>query len=140
LEDDVLLSDQEDRVDFLGWLDRARMQSILKESRVGLVLFHPTPNHLDSQPNKLFEYMSAGIPVVASDFSTWRKLVEEIDCGLLVDPLDPTAIADAIQWLLEHPQEAEAMGKRGQEAVQDKYNWSNEAKKLLNFYRELLET
>jgi len=55
-----------------------------------------------------------------------------------VDPLKPEEIAQAIQWLLENPDEAQAMGERGREAVQSQYNWSIEEKKLLQMYKELL--
>jgi glycosyltransferase involved in cell wall biosynthesis len=86
----------------------------------------------------MFEYMAAGIPVIASDFPLWREIVEGNHCGLCVDPLDSKAIALAIDWLLEHPEEAEKMGKNGQRAVRERYNWDNEAETLLAAYKTLL--
>lgn len=127
-----------EHVDALGWLQRPDVASLLSEARMGFVLFHPAPNHVDAQPNKLFEYMSAGIPVIASDFPLWRQIVDGAGCGLLVDPLDPEAIAQAMTWLLDHPKEAEAMGRRGREAVESHYNWASEAEKLLALYGRLL--
>jgi glycosyltransferase involved in cell wall biosynthesis len=82
--------------------------------------------------------MSAGIPVVASDFPLWRQTVEDSGCGLLVDPLDPGAIARAIEWILEHPEESQEMGRRGVQAVHSRYNWDNEARSLLGLYQRVL--
>lgn len=125
-------------VDYHGLIDRTALAELFGSARAGLVVFQPSPNHIESQPNKLFEYMAAGLPVVASDFPLWREIVEKAGCGLLVDPEKPAAIADAITWLLEHPDAAEAMGRRGQVAVNEIYNWPSEAKKLTNLYRTLL--
>jgi glycosyltransferase involved in cell wall biosynthesis len=81
--------------------------------------------------------MAAGLPVVASDFPIWRKIISESQCGLLVDPLDAEAIAEAMMWIFSHPEEAEKMGQRGLAAVQSKYNWDNEERVLLDLYARL---
>jgi glycosyltransferase involved in cell wall biosynthesis len=139
LEDEVKSFSGWNRVDFIGWQFHKDIMTMLRNARIGLVVLHPSPNHIQSQPNKLFEYMSAGIPVIASDFPLWRKIIEDAGCGLLVNPLDTRAIAEAIRWLLEHPSEAETMGKQGQKAVFEYYNWEGEANKLLAFYNSILE-
>lgn len=125
------------RVDELGWLDRAGVKAALGRSVAGLVTLHPVINYIDALPVKMFEYMAAGIPVIASDFPMWREIVEGNDCGLCVDPLDPAAIAKSIDFLSSHPEEAERMGRNGQRAVQNKYNWGVEEAKLLAFYADL---
>lgn len=126
------------QVDYHGWASRPEVAQVLGNVRAGLVLFHPSPAHRDAQPNKMFEYMAAGLPVIASDFPLWREIVDGAGCGLLVDPLDPEAIAAAMQWLLENPEEAEVMGRRGREAVEETYNWEPEAEKLIALYRQLI--
>ncbi len=128
-----------ERVRFLGWQSRGEIAILLNKARIGLVVLLPSRSYLDSYPIKLFEYMSAGIPVIASDFPLWREIIKGADCGLLVDPHNYHMIAEAIQFLLEHPEEAERMGKRGQNAISEKYNWDNEAKKLLGLYQKLME-
>lgn len=118
-----------------GWQDRRGVTTLFARSRVGLVLFHPAANHMESQPNKLFEYMSAGLPVVASDFPYWSRFISDVRAGLQVDPKDPRAIASAISWLLEHPEEARKMGENGQRTVKEHYTWEREVESLLSFYR-----
>lgn len=125
------------RVDELGWLDRAGVKAALNRSVAGLVTLHPVINYIDALPVKMFEYMAAGVPVIASHFPLWREIVEGNDCGLCVDPLDPAAIARAIDYLVTHPQEAERMGRNGQRAVHQKYNWGIEEAKLLQLYADL---
>ncbi len=126
------------RTKFLGWQSRQDMADLLARSRMGLVLYHPMPNHVDAQPNKLFEYMSAGVPIVASDFPLWREIVENERCGIMVDPLNPAAIAEAMQWIFDHPQEAAKMGERGQRAVATTYNWESQVAGLFTLYADIL--
>ena len=127
------------KVKSLGFLNRNQVNDVLGRSRVGIVTFHPAPNHIDAQPNKMFEYMSAGLPIVTSNFPLWRKIVERTQCGLCVDPLNPKAIGMAIQYLIDNPAEAERMGKNGRNAVEDKYNWPIEETKLLDLYKGILK-
>ena len=125
------------QVDELGWLERNGVRKLLNESVAGLVTLHPMINYLDSLPVKMFEYMAVGIPVISSDFPLWKQIIEGNECGVCVDPLDPQAIAKAIDYLVTHPLEAEKMGRSGQKAVYEKYNWRNEETKLVKFYQDL---
>jgi glycosyltransferase involved in cell wall biosynthesis len=117
-----------------GMLDREHLRDLLGNSRAGLLLYLPEPNHIDALPNKLFEYMASGVPVIASDFPLWREIVEVNGCGILVDPRDPEAIARAIEFLVTDEAQAQAMGERGRRAVLSCFNWAEEEAKLLAVY------
>ena len=126
-------------MDYRGWLDRQGVKTVLNESFAGLVTLHPIVNYLDALPVKMFEYMAAGLPVIASNFALWKQIIEGNQCGLCVDPLNPKAIAEAIDYLVTHPEEAEKMGLNGQRAVQELYNWGNEERKLIQLYESLTD-
>lgn len=127
-----------DHVDALGFLDRASIRDVFKNSITGLVVLHPIKNYIDALPVKMFEYMVSGLPVIASNFPLWREIVEGNDCGICVDPLDPQEIAEAVDHLENNPERAEQMGRNGQRAVQKLYNWSIEEQKLFNLYQDLI--
>lgn len=124
-------------VRYHGMLNRVEVKNLLKRSVAGIVTFLPEPNHTHSQPNKMFEYMSAGIPVICSNFPLWQKVVEKNKCGICVDPSDPRAIANAINYLLNHRDEASAMGRNGQLAIKAEYNWEAESRHLASIYEKL---
>ncbi|WP_278405679.1 glycosyltransferase family 4 protein [Pseudoalteromonas ruthenica] len=124
-------------IEFLGSVDRKGVQLLLEKAIAGLVTFLPEPNHVEAQPNKLFEYMSAGLPVIASNFPLWRNVVEKHECGICVDPTDPQQIADAMQFLVDNPEKAKQMGKNGVAAVESKYSWQPEFAKLKAFYEKV---
>ncbi|NBO17697.1 MAG: glycosyltransferase [Proteobacteria bacterium] len=104
-----------------------------------LVILTPRLNYNHSSCNKLFEYMAAGLPVIASDLPFARAVIEAHRCGLLVSPpTDAAAIAAAIGKILQNPQEAAEMGQRGRAAVEQHYSWQLEEKKLLELYAQVL--
>jgi len=124
-----------DYTDFLGQQSRDEMMKHLSNSRLGVVTFLPAPNHTRSEPNKLFEYMNAGLPILCSDFPHWQQFVSEVGTGRMVDPADPKAIAREIEWFLVHPEESEEMGTKGRELARTKFAWESQARKLGEFYR-----
>jgi glycosyltransferase involved in cell wall biosynthesis len=123
----------------LGRVGRAQLTDVLGRAAAGVVVFRPAANHFRAQPTKLFEYMAAGLPVIASNFPLWRQIVEGSDCGICVDPLSPEALADAIRWIVAHPKDARTMGENGRRAVASTYNWEPEGLKLVALYQTLLE-
>jgi len=125
-------------VNELGWLDRKGVRDVLAGSVAGLVILHPIINYLDSLPVKMFEYMAAGIPVIASNFPLWREIIEGNQCGICVDPLNPQKIARAVNKMLADHKLAATMGANGRKAIEQDYNWHNEEKKLLDLYQKLL--
>jgi len=138
VESDVKTWDAWHQVNQLGFIDRKEAAEVLARSKAGIVTFHEYPNHVDAQPNKMFEYMSAGLPIITSNFPMWKEVVEGNQCGICVDPLDSKAIASAINYILENPKEAQEMGENGLRAVNEKYNWAAEEKTLFKLYKEVL--
>lgn len=126
------------RVRFVPWVPYEQKEKLLSEAAMGLVTYLPYANNTSCLPNKLFEYMLAGVPVIASDFPLYREVVEPGRCGLLVDPTRPQGIAEAMELLIQHPQEAHSMGENGRQAVLEEYNWESQSVKLLQIYRAVL--
>ncbi|MGB7211065.1 MAG: glycosyltransferase family 4 protein [Gemmatimonadales bacterium] len=126
------------RTDYRGQQPRDRSMAALGTARIGVVLYKPGPNHGGLRSNRVFEYMGAGLPVIGPDLPAWRNLFDAVGCGILVDPASPQAIADAITSLLADPESAEAMGRRGREAVETKFSWEADLPVLLSLYAQIL--
>lgn len=126
-----------ERVKFDGWVTRQQVADILTSARAGLVVLKPVEHEMLTYPIKLFEYMAAGVPVISSDFPLWREIVENSGCGLLVDPLNSQAIAEAINWIIANPDNAQIMGDNGRRAVMKNFNWESEVETLLELYERL---
>jgi len=106
---------------------------------LGVVIYENTcRNNYLCSPNKLFEYLAAGIPIVMCDFPVLRRLLQKYEVGRAFDPGSPKSIASAIRFCLADPARYERMRVNTQQAMLE-YNWENEAAKLLDVYRNLTE-
>jgi glycosyltransferase involved in cell wall biosynthesis len=127
-------------VDALGFINRSHAVALKQKCLAGIVTFLPYPNHINAQPNKIFEYMAAGLPVIGSNFPLWKEIIEQNNCGICVDPSDSMAIAEAIHHLASNKELARKMGENGSRLVKEKYNWLQEENKLIDFYRQLMQS
>ena len=100
-----------------------------------------TLNHRYTTPQKLFESLAAGVPVVASDLPGMAPIVRSTGAGVLCDPTSPASIAAAIrQFVGAPPEERAAMRDRALDAAHGRYNWEAQVETLLGLYRGLLST
>ena len=126
---------------FLQWMHYREMLAHLHHCRIGLILYQPERNKPyvgSGGGRKSFTYMQAGIPIVAPDFGDIGAIIKEEHCGILTDSTSSAAVAQGIMHLLENPETAAAMGRRGREAFLRKYNWELEEKKFLNFVEKIV--
>ena len=96
-----------------------------------------TLNHRLTTPNKLFEAIMAGVPVVTSDLPGMAPIVRETGCGLAVDPTSPDALAAAIVDLLDGPEASRAAVRDGLERAREVYTWEHQAQRLIAEYGRL---
>lgn len=130
-----------DKVDYLGNLPFERVSEVLRSTAIGLSLLTPGANTDWNNGNlantKIFEEMQAGLPVVCTDFTRWKDFVEAYDCGICVNPNSEEQIQSAIESLVSNPEKAKTMGMNGKRAVEERFNWSIEEKKLISLYKQI---
>ena len=124
-------------VEYVGWVDRKELDVLYSRAIGGLLVLQPTKNYFTSQPIKMYEYMAAGLPIIASNFQYWKEIIEDNGCGICINPDSVKELQQAIEYLDKNRREAQEMGKRGFELVTKRFNWSVEGKKLIEFYGEL---
>lgn len=129
------------KVNYLGRISHERVYEELANSFIGLAIAEPAPNTNWNEGTlgvtKLFEEMMAGLPVICSNFELWKKVVEENNCGICVNPGKVEEIKNAIIKILNNKKLAKTMGENGRRLVEQKYNWSVEAAKLIELYKQL---
>lgn len=137
--------EQQRRPDFadrLFWhpaVPLAELLSWVVDADLGMALIAPTElNFVLSTPNKLFECITAGVPVLASDFPEMRRIVVGEGIGEVCDPSDPSRIVESVGRLLTAPVQLAEMRERASHAARTTYNWDAQAAGLVDLYRRIL--
>lgn len=124
-----------DALDFRAGVPFQEMPDLLRSCDVGLISYGRGLG-TDILPNRLFEYLAQGLPVIAPSYAVEvARIIEQEKCGLLVDFEDPAAIAEAILRLQADPELCREMGRRGREGFLARHNWEVEVEPLLQQIR-----
>ncbi len=110
----------------------------LQKANIGVVMNQPIFPFIKALPNKLFEYMAFGLPVVCSNFPQWKEIVEVNKSGICCNPLNLKEISKSVEKILVNQDLQKSMSINGQKTIRNNYNLENETKKLIGLYKEVL--
>lgn len=132
----------ENNVQFIERVDSyEQVFELLKSALCGVILLQPERgNDWTNQPSKLFEFMVAGLAIIASNFPEIARIIKEAKCGWLIDPTRPEEIARTMEQILSEPSSAIERGRAGRNAAESRYNWHAAEKVLLSIYEKLSRT
>lgn len=130
LEDLVTTEDVNDRVTIRGRLPFREVQAVMAESDVGIIPHYGTEAWNTTMPNKLFDYMLWGIPVLVSEIKAVATIVQDVGCGAVFQDRDPVDFARCLTEM-QPAQIRERMGRNGRLAIQQRYNWKIEGADLV---------
>ncbi len=117
-----------DRVKFLGKIPLEDLYGYTLSADIGMSLLENRGlNYYYSLPNRIFDFMKAGIPILATDFPEIRNIVAGYDIGVLIDHYEPEYLAQVIREMIETPKDI-----AGFERARQELNWENESRKLLD--------
>lgn len=130
------------QVTYFGVVDHATVEELLSKSSIGLALLSPgeNTNWLEGTMGntKIFEEMYAGLPVICTNFKLWSEFIKD-KAGICIDPTCIDELIAAIEGLMNDEKRAMEMGATGKDIVLTRFNWNNEAQKLLELYGTLLD-
>lgn len=144
IKQSILENDTNHKVDFIGWVDKDKLDEIMSAACCGIVILDYLPVCCGKEgqlgSNKIFEYMNLGLPVICTNFTLWRELIiDKYNCGICVEPGDIDQIKKAMVWILNNPDEARLMGERGRSAIINEFNWENGLDTYLSYYGRIVQ-
>lgn len=139
LKNMVVKRDLSARVKFFPKMQWSDLMRITKSADAGLSLEKDTNiNYRFSLPNKLFDYISAGIPVITGNLPEMRKIVESFDCGFIIHGITPDEISKAIITLRDNPELRNRL-KQNSVTASGSLNWKNEQGKVISLYSKVIK-
>jgi glycosyltransferase involved in cell wall biosynthesis len=130
-----ILSSLPPNVKWFGQREWIEVLDFYHRAKVAVVLHYPTPNHRNAMPIKLFEYLGAGLPVIASDMPHFAGLLQ--GCGVQVNPKNVAQIRATIARLLSDEAGMAEMSRVGRERVMQSFRWEDDGRKLIDFYTKI---
>lgn len=124
-------------VDFLGWKDSRLFQSYILSSDICISPLHRNKHHDTTYANKIFQYMSLGKPLLVSDAIAQKKLVENVNSGLVHKEKDVDDFSDKLLTLYKDKELRNQLGKNGMDFVRNEFSWEHTSKKLIHLYNTL---
>jgi len=119
-----------------GWLEQNEVDKLFRRANVGFLTYRICGHWNHTIPNKIFDYMLSGLPVLATPVTPIKRIVEETNCGLISSDATPGSIAASLRTL-QDPVLRENYGRNGNRAVKELYNWSKDESRLLKVCQEL---
>lgn len=130
----------EEKIMIMEWMPYKDMMNYLEACAIGLAPHQRSERYKyisKGTGRKFFTYMEASLPIIGPNFYRIADIVRETNCGILVDTTKPEEIAKAILYLVNNPKKSESFGRKGRIAIEKRYNWSIEEKKLFKVYSSL---
>jgi len=124
---------------FHGFVPNDKVYQKIAKAEIGIIPYLPIPNHLESLPTKMFEYMMLGLPIACSNFQLWKDIIVNNGCGKVFEPSDPNEISDVLFSMLSERKELELMKKSCQNIYERNFSWETEEKRFLALYESLLK-
>ena len=124
---------------FLDPVPKTELVRYLRATDVGLMILANVPAfYYGTSPNKFFDYLSIGLPII-NNYPGWlADMINEHNCGIAVQPDDPDAFADALIYLSENPEERNEMGKNARKLALSDFNRTNLADQFVDFLENVV--
>lgn len=137
IENECMMNPGWSKCRYVGQIPQRDAYALMKGADLGILTFLPAANHFEAMPNKAFEYLACGLPMVISDFPYWKQLFGSN--AQYVDPSDPVSIAQGIEQMLVKIRKEKKSSGNEKASVSVAFSWEAEEKVLLDFYRKLLQ-